>query len=104
MKPLFDRIHHWLARHAPAVLADLRPPADATQFRAAEKAMNLKLPADVKAAYLIHDGQRTGDEGAFRPFLYGSEWLCLDRMVEEWQIGQDLIARDARYPYWRPHW
>jgi cell wall assembly regulator SMI1 len=104
MKPLFDRIHVWLAAHAPAVLADLRPPATQQQLRAAERAMNLTLPADVRAAYLIHDGQATGDDGDFRPFLYGSEWLCLKRMVEEWKIGRDLLAGDKRYPYWKPHW
>jgi cell wall assembly regulator SMI1 len=104
MKPIFDRIHVWLAAHAPAVLADLRPPATEKQLRAAERAMKLTLPDDLRAAYLIHDGQTTGIEGEFRPFLYGSEWLCLERMVEEWKIGRDLYAQDKRYPYWRPHW
>src|SRR5437764_496381 len=57
MKPLFDRIHACLARHAPLVLDDLRPPAAPKRIRAAEKAMGLSFPEDVKAAYLVHDGQ-----------------------------------------------
>jgi cell wall assembly regulator SMI1 len=104
MKALFDRLHHWLAAHAPAILADLRPPATLEQIGAAGKAMNLRLPDDLVAAYLIHDGQQTRDDGAFRPFLYCGEWLRLERMVEEWQIGMDLHDKDERYPYWRPHW
>jgi len=104
VKPLFDRIHVWLAAHAPAVLADLRPPATPKEIRAAERAMKLELPDDLEAAYLIHDGQETAIDGAFRPFLYGSEWLRLERMVEEWQIGKDLHDKDERYPYWRPRW
>ena len=104
MKRLFDRLHVWLAAHAPAVLADLRPGAAQADLRAAERAMKLRLPADVRAAYLIHDGQATDLDGAFRPFLYGSEWLRLERMVEEWHIGHDLRSQDGRYPYWRPHW
>lgn len=104
MKRLFDRLHVYLARHAPAVLADLRPPATAKQLRAAEKAMKLKFPDDLAAAYLIHDGQHTGELGEFRPFLYGGEWLRLERVVEEWKIGKDLHKQDRRYPYWKPHW
>jgi SMI1 / KNR4 family (SUKH-1) len=104
MKTLFDRIHVHLAAHAPAVLADLRPAATAKQIRAAEKAMKLKLPDDLAAAYRIHDGQETDMDGSFRPFLWGEEWLRLERMVEEWQMGKELHEQDGRYPFWRAHW
>jgi cell wall assembly regulator SMI1 len=104
VKPLFDRLHAYLARRAPAVLADLRRPATPEQIRAAEQALSLRFPDDLAAAYLVHDGQQTGDDGAFRPFLYGGEWLRLERVVEEWRIGKDLHEKDERYPYWRPYW
>src|SRR5262245_45556649 len=105
MKLIFDRLHFWLAANAPAILADLRPPATRKQLRAAERAMKLKLPSAVEDAYLIHDGQQThGDDGAFRPFLYGGEWLRLERMVEEWKVGKGLYEQDKRFPYWRPGW
>jgi cell wall assembly regulator SMI1 len=105
MKPLFDRLHVYLAQHASAVLADLRPGASDKEIRAAERAMKLKFPDDIRAAYRIHDGQQThGFDNAFRPLIYGNERLCLERMVEEWKIGRDLYKKDQHYPYWRPHW
>lgn len=104
MKLLFDRLHHWLARHAPAVLADLRHPASEESLHAAETAMSLSFPADIRAAYRIHDGQDTDSYGNFRPFLYGREWLRLERMVEEWNLGKRLYDEDQRYPFWRAHW
>jgi cell wall assembly regulator SMI1 len=105
MKTLFDRLHHYLAAHAPAVLADLRPGATHEQIRAAEQVMGLNLPSDLAAAYRIHDGQQTDIRGNFRPLLYGCEWLRLERVVEEWKLGKELHEQEnGRYPFWRAHW
>jgi cell wall assembly regulator SMI1 len=71
MKAVWKRIHAWLDRNAPPGYGQLRPGASADAIRAAETAMGLKLPADVKASYRVHDGQ--GKE----PGLIGGEGWCL---------------------------
>src|SRR5688572_21495273 len=82
MKAVWKRIHTWLDANAPKGYGRLRPGASAEAIRAAEKAMGLKLPADVKASYRIHDGQ--GNE----PGLIGGEGWCLltlREMVKTWR-------------------
>jgi cell wall assembly regulator SMI1 len=82
MKAVWKRIHAWLDANAPAGYGHLRPGTSAEAIRAAEKSMGLKLPADVKASYRIHDGQ--GKE----PGLIGGEgWLLasLREVVASWR-------------------
>jgi cell wall assembly regulator SMI1 len=82
MKAVWNRIHAWLDENAPAGYGDLRPGASADAIQAAETAMGLKLPADVKASYRVHDGQ--GNE----PGLIGGEGWCLlplEDMVAWWR-------------------
>jgi len=71
MKTVWKRIHAWLNENAPAGYGHLRPGASAEAIQATEQAMGLKLPADVRASYRIHDGQ--GNE----PGLVGGEGWCL---------------------------
>jgi cell wall assembly regulator SMI1 len=92
MKAVWQRIHAWLDASAPAGYGDLRPGASAKAIRAAENAMGLKLPDDVKASYRIHDGQ--GNE----PGLIGGEgWrlLSLQEMVETWGRWSRADPKDA---------
>jgi len=82
MKAVWNRIHAWLDANAPKGYGHLRPGATAEAIQAAEKALGLKLPADVKASYRIHDGQRT------EPGLIGGEGWCLlslREMVKTWR-------------------
>src|SRR5262245_53007061 len=82
MKAVWKRIHTWLAANAPEGYGDLRPGASAEAIQAAEKAMGLKLPADVKASYRVHDGQK------IEPGLIGGEgWLLssLQEVVKSWR-------------------
>jgi cell wall assembly regulator SMI1 len=93
MKTVWKRIHTWLDANAPAGYGHLRPGASAEAIRAAEGAMRLKLPDDVKASYRIHDGQ--GNE----PGLIGGEGWCLlslQEMVEQWGRWSRSDPRDAR--------
>jgi cell wall assembly regulator SMI1 len=118
MKTIWDRIHVWLAEHAPEVLASLRPPATNEQVRAAEEAMGVHFPADVKACYRIHDGQGAV-EGEYEPpgFLYGWEWHSLEDVLGEWRTHKELvddgtftsdIRSNPRGPirddWWHPKW
>jgi cell wall assembly regulator SMI1 len=92
MKALWKRIHDWLDANAPAGYGHLRPGASADAIRAAEAAMGLKLPADVRASYRVHNGQ--GDE----PGLIGGERWCLlslREMVEQWGRWSQSNPNDA---------
>jgi cell wall assembly regulator SMI1 len=98
MKTIWDRIHTWLAFHAPAVLASLRPGASERQVRAAEEAMQVTLPDDVRACYRIHDGQDPAANGWRPPFLHGWGWLPLEDVVAQWRHwqGEGTIDDPAR--------
>lgn len=93
MKAVWKRIHAWLDENAPAGYGHLRPGADAKAILAAEAAMGLKLPDDVKASYRTHDGQEK------EPGLIGGEgWylLSLKELVEQWQRGSESDPKDTR--------
>jgi cell wall assembly regulator SMI1 len=117
------RIHAWLAANAPVVLESLQPPATDEQLRDAEESMGVVLPADVRACYRVHDGQRPvpmllrdwPDRQDVPRFLYGQQWLSLDRMVEHWRIKKGLLEEGAfghpgqprgpiRPDWWHPKW
>src|SRR5262245_41841648 len=112
MKRTWDRIHAWLKANAPEVLANLRPGATAQQIRAAERAMGVTLPDDVKAAYRIHDGQEYGQD-----LLYGRRWDPLAQVVANWRSLKGFVD-DGTFPpasevpagaatradHWHPGW
>src|SRR5262249_20266200 len=88
MKDVWDRIHRWVRDTAPEVLESLRPGAAEGRIRAAEEAMGVTLPEEVKAAYRIHDGQAGSTPPAF---LHGWEWMSLDGMLSMWRCHKDLL-------------
>jgi cell wall assembly regulator SMI1 len=93
MKDVWKRIHAWLGANAPAGYGHLRLGASDKAIRAAEDAMGLKLPDDIKASYSIHDGQDN------EPGLIGGEGWCLlslAEMVEQWGRWSRSDPRDAR--------
>jgi cell wall assembly regulator SMI1 len=93
MKAIWNRIHAWLEANAPKGYGCLRPGASAEAIRAAERAIRLKLPADVKALYRIHDGQ------GIEPGLIGGEgWRLssLREMVKDWR---DWSRSNPECPY-----
>lgn len=55
------RLERWFARNLPDRALRLRPPATEAALDAAEEALGLPLPPDLRASYLVHDGQE--DEG-----------------------------------------
>lgn len=94
MKAIWKRIHTWLDKNAPAGYGNLRPGTTAKSIQAAEKAMQLKLPEDVKASYLIHDGQ------SMEPGLIGGEgWmlLSLEEIVKVWGRWSKANPRNAHF-------
>jgi cell wall assembly regulator SMI1 len=121
MKPdlLWDRFERALERHAPRDYAALQPPATEEQIKAAEKAMRVRFPKALKAAYRRHNGvvaHPPGTAGFFLSFAAGlfpqlCDWCSLDRMVDNWQmmvrVAEGLEAHDNQFlsfPLWGPWW
>ncbi|MFI7277882.1 SMI1/KNR4 family protein [Streptomyces sp. NPDC049879] len=61
----WDRIERWLARHAPATYATLRPPAARDDVAALEEEFGIRLPGDLVASLLRHDGVTWPGQAAF---------------------------------------
>ncbi len=57
----WERIDAWLEEHLTLAYGSLRPPADEADLESVEEAIGQPLPADVRASYLIHDGQEDYD-------------------------------------------
>lgn len=91
MKAVWKRIHAWLDENAPAGYGRLRPGADAGAVQAAEAALGLKLPADVRASYRVHDGQ------ADEPGLVGGEGWCLMTLREMVSGWRKWCKNDPRF-------
>ncbi|MBP3953781.1 SMI1/KNR4 family protein [Gemmata sp. G18] len=122
LETAWDRIHRWLAAHAPVVLASLGPPATDEHLQRAETEMGVVLPDDVKACYRIHDGQRViptpvsywPDLKCAPSFLYGHRWHSLAGVTDYWHTLHDLRGEFAevkgaprgpiRKDWWHAKW
>jgi cell wall assembly regulator SMI1 len=99
----WERIERWLRAHAPATLATLKPPASASQIRAAEAAMSVGFPADLVASLRRHDGASTTNlHTVFQlPPMYGL--MSLDDMRRDWRTRCGIIERAGDQPGWWWH-
>ncbi len=88
MRPLWSRVDSWLEANAPDMLGSLLPGATDKQIRAAEAALGIDFPEDVKESYGIHNGQN--DLGA--PLMGEWQLLSLKDMVRQWKIMKKLVA------------
>ncbi|MEU5992469.1 SMI1/KNR4 family protein [Spirillospora sp. NPDC047418] len=91
----WDRILDWLARHAPATLKRIGPPAADADIAAAEEAVGAELPADLVAWWRRADGsasswshQRFGLLPGYAPCRIEH---ALDRRKVWWQIWHDQM-------------
>ena len=57
MQDIWDRIDNWLLANAPEVLLTLQSGATNEQIRKTEEYLSVSFPEDIKASYLIHNGQ-----------------------------------------------
>lgn len=64
------RIEAWLRERAPQSYELLRPAATTAEIEAAEEALGVRFPAELRALYLLHDGVRGADLAEFgeQPF------------------------------------
>jgi cell wall assembly regulator SMI1 len=112
MEELWHRLIELMRPHAPDVENWLNVGATEQQLRAAEEAMGVQLPDEVKEFYRIHNGQSRGSHD----FWQGGELLSLERVVEEWKIWKGLLDGgdfdDAKgvpegpikADWWNPSW
>jgi cell wall assembly regulator SMI1 len=61
----WTRIERWLAAHAPATFASLRPPASPATIAAAQAALGRPLPPELVASLRRHDGTTADGRAAF---------------------------------------
>lgn len=108
----WSQVKTWISNHCPELLAALHSGAPEEEIEKAERAMGVRLPEPVKACYRIHNGQKPGSPG----LLDVSEFLSLERMVEDWSIWKELLdagdfqgdtsapPRQVRNDWWHPGW
>lgn len=79
----WGRIERWFAERHPAIDLKLRPAATEKVIAAAEKQLDVRLPADFRASLLVHDGQ--GDEPGVFLFPHSERLGSLKGMVACWK-------------------
>lgn len=65
----------------------LNPPATVQEIEEVEQKMGITFPDDVKALYLIHNGEKDDGPGLF----FGLPFLSLEDMLAEWQSNSKLF-------------
>ncbi len=113
MDAAWERIERWLMAHAPQVAAGLNPPASEAELAETEAALGVQFPADFRAAYLRHNGQKPDAPS----LIDGWDLLSLERIRDEWQTWNELLAGGefagaesegdgvfVRRDWWNPGW
>ncbi|MCA2215712.1 SMI1/KNR4 family protein [Jidongwangia harbinensis] len=97
------RIETWLARHAPASRADLRPPAATEAIEALQRQMAVAFPPDLVASLRRHDGAAEGGAGAILPRAYAPAGL--QRILAQWGLSCRAAKPlpDRAYQPWSRH-
>jgi cell wall assembly regulator SMI1 len=85
----WKRLESWYGAHLPELLALLRPGCSPEELASFEKEFRLALPDDVKASFLIHDGQQLHTSpGA----IAGQPFDSLDRIRHNFGFWRELCA------------
>lgn len=96
MIELWDRLEAVLRDREPRLLAGLNPGATVEAIEAAERETGLTFPADLRTAYLRHDGT---DSRAPRFFAYGFRWATLEQLTMMWRgLAENCEALRASDP------
>ncbi|MEL6352493.1 MAG: SMI1/KNR4 family protein [Cyanobacteria bacterium J06627_28] len=90
MEEIWLRITVWIESNAPHLLEVLQPGASEAQISELESSLSIVLPDDVKALYLLCNGQSVCNYG----IINGNEFLSLERIKDEWSIWKDLLDAD----------
>lgn len=108
----WERVTRWLASHAPASHATLRPPAASSEIDACERALGMALPADHKRLLLVTNGAAEFDES--NTYQRGAAFLPGDHLLlSAKEVGQhttslreiaDGLGEDMIDCWWHPEW
>jgi cell wall assembly regulator SMI1/ankyrin repeat protein len=115
---LWDRIKAALKQRGPKVLKALQRGATEAQLKKLEKTCGCKLPADFRAAYKLHNGQKPSSQPLLPDeFTWGDyELLTIDGILREWKSWKELIDinefkgqkstpdKGIRSDWWHPGW
>ncbi len=110
----WERIEAWLMAQLPAINVGLNTGANASQIVAAEVALGVHFPADVRDAYLRHNGQ---EDTVYAIYDHWA-WYSLALVVSQWRAEMalydagefqeaDAVVRPdgpVRQVWWHPHW
>ena len=112
MREVWDRIERWLAANVPNMLEGLNPGATTQEIAETEALLGVSFPDDVRASYLIHNGQALDSGG----LIDGWELLSLENIHDQWSVWKDLLdggdfaesRSEPRGPivadWWHPKW
>jgi cell wall assembly regulator SMI1 len=92
-RELWEQVESLLAKHVPDMVAALRPPADPAKLAAAEAHFGVRLPEELRFAYLRHDGCYVESDDTVRLFLPYYRWHSLDECVAYWDILKPFYDR-----------
>ncbi|MEV6212916.1 SMI1/KNR4 family protein [Kitasatospora sp. NPDC051914] len=101
------RIDAWLAVHAPAALAALRPPVAAEELEAAQRVVGVPFPAELRESLSCHDGA-----GAWTGLLPEQSPLGAAGIAEHWRMRLEIASDNDGLvvrpwddePWWHPLW
>lgn len=96
----WDRIEEWLRANAPAVHAELPPPATPGEIRAAQDAVGCAFPVELVASLARHDGSG----GFLLPPLHELHGTRL--IVDDYHAYRRADQRrgPGERPWWEPRW
>lgn len=86
MEDIWNRIESWIKINAPELYSDLLPGASEKEILTVEENINVKLPADVRLSFSIHNGQL----GSAAPLIGDWQLISLEVVFKRWKVLKDL--------------
>ncbi len=81
----------WLERNACPIKSNLNGAASESDIKDIESELNIQMPATLREAYLIHDGEKSDSDGIFGLW----RWLSLCDMKKEFHLLKEHKDSDA---------
>jgi internalin A len=85
---IMNRLQAMLKDALPQLEGSLRGPANEKTLAEAEIELGLVLPEELRALYLLHDGEETNGPGLFM----GLRFLPVEELVQHWKVWAELEA------------
>nr|WP_275936316.1 SMI1/KNR4 family protein [Sinosporangium album] len=89
------RLERWLASNAPRTYSDLAPPAAPRELARFERSMGLRLPDDLKASLMRHNGVIQGS-GSLFGMMYAP--MSAQEIYDAWHALCENGEAEAGYP------